>query len=514
MPKPPFLPLYDVARLRRIEQRAQAHLAPHTLMAHAGRAAANWLYGELARTPADARPILILAGPGNNGGDALVLSAELARRGVPVEVWLLAPPATDDARWALTEAQAAGVTIAPVPASLPSHADTGFPYHWGVDGLFGIGLSRALDEPTGALVAWFNRQPFRRLALDVPSGLLADAGQPAGCREHVVRADATIAFLGATPGLYTGVGRDCAGTVSVDTLGVDLDESGATAGESPRAWLNTPALFAAHLPRRRHASHKGTYGALAVLGGNRGMLGAPVLAARAALQLGAGRVHVGFVAPDFPPYDSWQPELMLRGAQAIEHAQMQALAAGPGMGQDESAHACMADALGHPHSSLVLDADALNLLSARTEFAELLRQRAVPAVLTPHPLEAARLLGCNAATVQANRLSAARDLAQRYGVVAVLKGSGTIIDDGEYTLINPTGNAGLATAGSGDVLTGMIGALLAQGMPPLSAAAVGVYLHGRAAERLTDAGRGPAGLTAGELPGAARDEFNSWLQTT
>ncbi|AKJ67877.1 sugar kinase [Pandoraea thiooxydans] len=514
MLKQPFLPLYDVARLRRIEQRAQAHLAPHTLMAHAGRAAANWLYGELARTPADARPILILAGHGNNGGDALVLSAELARRGVPVQVWLLAKPSTDDARWALAEAQAAGVPISPVPASLPGHADGGFPYHWGVDGLFGIGLSRPLDEPTGALVAWFNAQPFRRLALDVPSGLLADVGQPAGRREHVVRADATIAFLGATAGLYTGVGRDCAGVISIDTLGVSVDASSTANGEAPRAWLNTPGLFAAHLPRRQHASHKGTYGALAVLGGNQGMLGAPILAARAALHLGAGRVHVGFVAPDFPPYDSLQPELMLRHAHAVERAEMQALATGPGMGRDAGALACLADALDHPDISLVLDADALNLLSAHAEFGERLRRRAVPAVLTPHPLEAARLLGCDAAAVQADRLGAARDLAQRYGAVAVLKGSGTVIDDGEYTLVNPTGNAGLASAGSGDVLTGMIGALLAQGMPPLSAAAVGVYLHGRAAERLVDGGQGPAGLTAGELPGAARDEFNGWLQTT
>lgn len=496
------LPLYTVAQLRDIEHAAQAGLPPHTLMARAGRAGATWLRRRLQNArahPADV-PVLFLAGPGNNGGDALVAATELYRQRIPVEVWLLAPPTAIDAQWAHAEALAAGVPVIPVPTALPANRT----FRWGVDGLFGIGLSRAVAGRAAELIAWFNAQPFARLALDIPSGIDAARGAPPSPDGVWVAADATLSFLGATPGLFTAFGRDAAGDVSVEDLGVALDDMQAT----PRARLNHPSLFTAHWPRRHHASHKGTYGALGVIGGHRGMLGAPVLASRAGLHAGAGRIYTGFLAPQFPPYDSVQPELMMRAAEAVDLGMLQAVAAGPGLGDDDDAAMCLAHVLAARPAALVLDADALNLLAGRPDWQRLLAQRPSPAVLTPHPLEAARLLGRTAADVQADRVAAAREIALKYGVITVLKGSGTVIDDGRRTYVNPTGNAGLATAGTGDVLTGIIGALLAQGMPPLEAAAAAVWVHGKAAERLVEQGIGPLGITASELLAPVRDILN------
>lgn len=499
------LPLFSVAQLREIEHAAQAMLPPHTLMANAGRAAAAWLSERLDAVP-DSRPVLVLAGPGNNGGDALVMATELIRRRIPVQVWLLSTVTTADARWAYAEARAAGVPIAPIPSPLPPRAD----FCWGVDGLFGIGLSRPIEGRAADVIAWFNAQSLPRLALDVPSGLDADRGQTPGAGGPVAEAGTTLSFLGATPGLFTGSGRDAAGDVHV----FDLGAASHMRCVEPRATLNHPAHFAAHLPQRRHSSHKGTYGALGVIGGHSGMLGAPVLSSRAALYAGAGRVYTGFLAPHFPPYDSIQPELMMRLAEDLDPRALQAIAAGPGLGAGDDARMCLEKLLAAQPESLVLDADALNLLAVQPAWINLLNLRASPAIITPHPLEAARLLGRRSDAVQADRLDAARTLALKYGAVAVLKGSGTIIDDGHRTLINPTGNAGLATAGTGDILTGIIGALLAQGMPPFEAAAAGVWAHGRAAEMLAQSGIGPAGITASELLAPVRRTLNQLQKPT
>jgi hydroxyethylthiazole kinase-like uncharacterized protein yjeF len=504
------LDLYSPGILRDVERTAAAKLPPHTLMARAGAAVADWLYGRLpALATAGRQPVLLLAGPGNNGGDAYIAARELHRRGVLVDVWQLAPPTADDARWALADALAAGVPVRHAPDIWPQPST----YAWIVDGLFGIGLSRPLEGPAAALVdhiAYEHTQGTPVLAIDVPSGLAAATGVAAG---PVIHADVTMAMLGATPGLFTGVGRDFAGEVLLATLGADevlVATRSALPGERLIA-TSAPAAFLAHLPQRRHASHKGTYGALAVLGGHEGMIGAPLLSARTGLMSGAGRVYVGFVANDAPDWDPVHPELMLRHAEDLDLSAMQAVSVGPGLGTSAASAACLSRALALDHTPLVIDADALNLLAAEPALAERVRRRAGPTVLTPHPLEAARLAGCDVARVQSDRLACARALAQQFGATVVLKGSGSVIDDGTRAWINTTGNAGLATAGTGDVLTGAIGALLAQGMPATQAALAAVWLHGRAAERCERAGAGPAGLTASELLPAIRAELADLL---
>jgi hydroxyethylthiazole kinase-like uncharacterized protein yjeF len=506
------LPLYTVAQLRALEAQGARGLPPHTLMACAGAAAAHYLTERAAHdgSLAGERPVWIAAGPGNNGGDALVLATRLRQAGIAAQVCMPLDVNADDARWALGEARAAGVPVSHAPpASLDAFA-------WLVDGLFGIGLARPLDGVFAELAERMSRRARthgRVLALDVPSGLNSDTGDivEGGI---AVRATDTLTFLGAKPGLYMMHGRDLAGAVSVAPLGlyppVQDDEV---------VRLNAPTLFAPHFPARAFASHKGTFGSLAVVGGDTGMCGAPILAARAALLAGAGKVHVAFVGDGAPAYDPPYPELMLHPAGSLTFDAMDALAVGCGMGRGPKAVALLAPALACA-APLLIDADALNLIASDTALADALAARAAPdgggpeskrrlCVLTPHPLEAARLLGCTAGQVQGDRLAAARALAARFGAVIVLKGAGTVIaaPDGRVA-VNPTGNAALATGGTGDVLGGIVGALLAERVPSYEAALAGVYLHGWAADTLTAAGSGPAGLTAGELAPVVRRLLN------
>lgn len=503
-PKDRPLPLFTVAQLRELEARGAAGLPAHTLMARAGDACAHYLIERAAHegSLATARPVWIAAGPGNNGGDALVLATRLRQAGIAAEVCMPVEMKAEDARWALGEARAAGVPISHVP---PASLD---PFGWVVDGLFGIGLARPLEGVFAELALRIGRRATTRgrvLALDVPSGLDSDTGNVVE-GSIAVRATETVTFLGAKPGLYMTCGRDLAGAVTVAPLGVDLPPAAEVAR------LNAPALFAPHFPPRSFSSHKGTFGSLAVVGGDTGMCGAPILAARAALHTGAGKVHVAFVGEGAPAYDPPYPELMLHPPGALALEAMDALAVGCGMGRGANAVASLSKVLAC-NAPLLLDADALNLIASDTSLADQLTARAVdkarPCVLTPHPLEAARLLGTDSPSIQRDRLGAARALAARFAAVVVLKGAGTVIasPDGRAA-VNPTGNAALATGGTGDVLGGIIGALLAERLPGYEAALAGVYLHGLAAETLTAAGCGPAGLTAGELAPTVRTLLN------
>jgi ADP-dependent NAD(P)H-hydrate dehydratase / NAD(P)H-hydrate epimerase len=493
----PPAPLLAVAELRAVEAWASAALPPHTLMQRAGDAAARWL---AARVGDDPRPVWFAAGPGNNGGDALDAAAQLQRLGVDTEVCMPVEVRPDDARWALDLARDAGVALTTAP---PASFDG---YGWLVDGLFGIGLARPLDGAFAALaerLAARARRDGRVLALDAPSGLDSDTGARVG-DGPAVAATHTLSFIAAKPGLYMGEGRDLAGLIEIATLGLD-------APAAPSARLNAPALFADALPARAFASHKGSYGSVAIVGGDTGMAGAPILAARAALYAGAGKVHVGFVGAGAPAYDPPHPELMLHPADTLPSAALSALAIGCGLGTGVHGAAALRAALALD-LPLLLDADALNLIAADAELAATLAARGAAggaAILTPHPLEAARLLGADTATVQRDRIAAARALARRFGAVVVLKGAGTVIcaPDGETT-INPTGSAALATGGTGDVLGGLIAAFAAQGLPGLAAARAGVYLHGLAADCLVAHGAGPAGMTAGELAPMVRSLLN------
>jgi hydroxyethylthiazole kinase-like uncharacterized protein yjeF len=345
------------------------------------------------------------------------------------------------------------------------------------------------------------------LALDVPSGLDADTGTVVGPNGIAVVATHTITFLGDKPGLHTGDGCDHAGSVHVDRLQTD-----GLHGETAQARLNGPALFSECLRPRRRNSHKGSFGDVAVLGGAHGMLGAAILAARAALYAGAGRVFAATVDAG-PGVDLVQPEIMFRDAAGFAFAG-RTVVAGPGMGDSAGATRILAKVLAGS-GPLLVDADALNLTAASPDLAARLAGHDGPAVITPHPLEAARLLGVTAAIVQADRLENARELAQRLNAVVVLKGAGSVIarPDGEVA-INTSGNPGLATGGSGDVLAGLCGTLLAQGWPAWEAALGAVWMHGAAADRLVRDGAGPAGLTAGELPRAIRAEINALVGET
>ncbi|WP_109481567.1 NAD(P)H-hydrate dehydratase [Paraburkholderia sp. C35] len=498
----PF-PLLSVAELRALEKNAESSLPAHTLMGRAGHAGARFLREHLAFDGSGDPhlPVWLVAGPGNNGGDALVVATELRRMGVAVEVCMPVEVKPDDARWALAEARAAGV---PISDTVPDSFDD---FSWVVDGMFGIGLSRPLEGVFASIAGRLSaraRTRGRVLALDVPSGLDSDTGNVVA-GGVAVRATHTVSFIGAKPGLYMAMGRDLAGDVTVAPIGLE------PAHDAP-VRLNSPDLFAPHFPPRDYSTHKGTFGSLAVVGGDTGMCGAPILAARAALYAGAGKVHVAFLGAGAPPYDPPHPELMLHPLDDLPLASMDALSIGCGMGKRERAVGVLRDVLPLSMPKL-LDADALNLIADHADLAAAVKQRGEsaddPCVLTPHPLEAARLLGTDAKSVQHDRLAAARALANRYASIIVLKGTGTVIaaPDGRL-VVNATGNAALATGGTGDVLGGLIGALLGQGIPRYEAALAGVFLPGLAADMRTARGKGPAGLTAGELAPMVRKLLN------
>jgi len=464
------LPLWRRAGIRTLEARLQA-ASPTPLMDLAGLATARLA---LAVAP-HARRIWVAAGPGNNGGDGLEAALHLHRWGLAVYVSLLADPQQlpADAHRALERARAGGVPIHPgLSTSLP---DLG-PQDLCIDALLGMGASR---PPQGLLlqtIGFINASPAQVLAIDVPSGLDADSGEVLGA---CVQADHTLTMLGAKPGLFMGHGRDTSGTLWLDTLGLP---DGATAWQPPDAELNPPQP---ETPRR-HASHKGSHGDVAIIGGeslgpHSGMTGAALLAAQAALHGGAGRVMLCLLGQE--THTAIPPDLMRRNLEALELPRL-TVVAGCGGGQ------AIAQALGRllQHSArLVLDADALNRLAEDPWLQDLLRQRSQrqqPTVLTPHPLEAARLLGTDTQGVQDDRIAAAQTLSERMRCCVVLKGSGTVIAaPGRLPRINATGNGLLAIGGTGDVLAGLLGARLAASADAWQAACSAVWAHGQIADQ-------------------------------
>ena len=486
--------LYSAAMLREIEQTALSALPAGTLMQRAGAAAATLALQLVQVAPTDAT-ILVLAGPGNNGGDALDCAAHLADAGARVHIVLLAAPERLP-----TDASAALQRVRASTAVLSDHLPGG-PWSLVVDGLFGIGLQRALEGSARALVEAVNLLGCPVLALDVPSGLDADTGNVVGENGIALRASHTITFIGDKPGLHTADGRDYSGVVSVAELGLDMQQFAASPIQ-----LGDVDLFRSAARRRLQNSHKGSYGDVSVIGGAQGMTGAVLLAARSALYSGAGRVFAAFVGPALA-LDPQHPELMCRMAEEVDFAQS-VLVIGPGMGTALPAKKVLMRAL-QSDAPLVLDADALNLIAAEPGLKKNLAGHRSAVLLTPHPLEAARLLACSTAAVQSDRLRAASDLAQQCNAVVILKGSGSVIAAPDGALvINPTGNPALATGGAGDVLAGVCGALLAQGWPVWQAAVGAVWMHGRAADILVQQGVGPIGLCASELPAQLRREIN------
>ncbi len=490
MAVPPALaPIRRIADLRAVEAAANGQ----PLMERAGLAAA-----EVARAMAGERggAVLVLAGPGNNGGDAFVAARWLRQWFFEVTVVFRADPASLPADAAAAHrafVAAGGAAVADIPA--------GWNGSLTIDGLFGVGLARRLTAEYASIVSRVNASGVPILALDVPSGLDADTGV---VRVPTIRATATATFIALKPGLLTGDGIDLCGAVSVHGLGLD---PGAAAGHR-LDWNALAGALPDVLERRTRNVHKGTFGTLAIVGGAHGMTGAPLLAGRAALHAGAGKVWIGFAAPDAPPVDWGQPELMLRAAAAVLGAGADAIVCGPGLGTDVAAKTLVARAIAQP-APLVLDADALNLIASDSALGAKAAARPTPTLATPHPAEAARLLGASTAEVQSDRLGAARALAAKFNASVVVKGAGSVLayPDGTWD-INATGNPGLASAGTGDVLAGFAGAFLAQGIDAKTALRLAVCLHGAAADALVADGRGPLGLTAAELAPVARRLLN------
>jgi hydroxyethylthiazole kinase-like uncharacterized protein yjeF len=491
--------LYSVAEIREIEQTVSTVLPRGSLMQRAGLAAAI-VAQELAPSGLDGSQVLVLAGPGDNGGDALEAAFHLAQAGLQVSILLFADPVkqSTDSRDALKRAQSSSARFMDPSFSTNIAA---IPWALIVDGMFGIGLMRPIVGDMHTVVEKINSLSCAVLSLDVPSGLDADTGDIVGENGIAVHASQTITFIADKPGLHTGNGPDYAGKVRVARLDIARRYF-----KAPHAKLNEVTLFSDSLRSRPRNSHKGSFGDVIIIGGAHGMGGAPVLAARAAAKSGAGRVFAAFIG-EVPSYDSMQPELMCRLAAEMDFSTA-TLVVGPGLGRSRDAHDLVAKAL-DTDRPLVLDADALNLISAEPGLQQKLTQRGASTLLTPHPLEAARLLATSSAVVQADRLAAARELARRFNSIVVLKGAGTVIAHPNGNVaINTTGNPGLATAGTGDVLAGICGALLAQHWDVWNAALGAVWLHGRAADVLVGQGIGPIGLTASELIPAVRNELN------
>lgn len=485
--------------IRRIEAAALASTPPGTLMSRAADAVVE-ATAALARSLEAGRPIVAWVGPGNNGGDALLAVLRLREFGFATRAIALDASRTPggDAGNAWTLARAKGFPIAAHDAWEELFAGESAPII--VDGLFGIGLQRPLDSALAALCARIAERRWPVVSVDVPSGIDADTGARLG--PSAVRARITVTMIADKPGLHTGTALDHAGEVRVAGLGIDAGERRAALdGAAP---LDRGRLFdrarasAASLPPRAADSSKGSFGAVLCYGGAPGLRGAVLLAARGAQAIGAGRIYVG--TPIGELFDPAQPQWMSVASDA-RFERFDAVAIGCGLGDSPAARAAVARAIDEARA-LVVDADALNLLAADESLAQAFAARhpARARIVTPHPLEAARLLRTEVPHVQSDRIGAACTLAAKLHCIALLKGAGTIVatPDGRWSIV-ASGSPALASAGTGDVLAGMCAALLARGLDAERAAALAAWLHGEAGEAWARAKGTVDGLSAAEL---------------
>lgn len=445
------------------------------LMKRAAQAVLNVMRARLA--PAS---VSVLCGHGNNAGDGYLVAALARDAGLDVQLVAVGDPERlgGDAARACDFARERHLDIEPFASSTTLRGEVI------VDALLGIGASGPLREPFAAAVRCINAQARPVVAVDVPTGLDADTGTTTG---DVVQATLTVCFVGIKRGLLTGRGPAVCGEVWFDNLG-----AGAASGQGGCEWLCFgPGQVP---PPRQRDAHKGSFGHLLIIGGSRGMGGAGLLAAEGALRAGSGLVTLACDPTVVGSALARRPEAMATGVASAADleaplARADVIVVGPGLGRDARAQALFSRALIAP-CPLVIDADALTLL------AEAPRPLG-PAVLTPHPGEAARLLGVSTADVQRDRFAAAETIARRYGAVTLLKGAGTIVTDANHTTVIGDGNPGMATGGMGDVLAGVIGALLAQGLAPFAAARLGACVHAAAADRAAQSGE--RGLLAADL---------------
>lgn len=456
----------------------------YTLMCRAGAAA----FTVLIRVWPLARRLVVLCGGGNNGGDGYVLARLARAAGLEVEVGTLSDPSklSGDARVARDECLAAGVTVAPFNSQQLSVADVV------VDAIFGIGLDRLLSHEMADQIDQINNCERPILSLDIPSGLHADTGEIMGA---AVRATHTVTFIGMKLGCFVGEGPLVTGELHFNDLEVELPSRKA----EPLVRRIDESLLARCLLPRRRDTHKGNFGRVLIVGGGRGMPGAVRLSGEACLRAGAGLVTVATRAENVAAIVSGRPELICHGVETAEELRPLLEAAtvivvGPGLGTDEWAQAMFKQAIatGKP---TVVDADGLNLLAADPSLATRVANR----VLTPHPGEAARLLHTGAQNVQRNRVASLEALETRYGGIIVLKGSGTLISADEHIPeLCGGGNPGMATAGMGDVLTGVIAALLGQIGDAWDAVRAAVLVHALAGDAAAGI-QGERGLIASDV---------------
>ena len=513
--------LVSAARMRELDRYTIETLgvAGEVLMESAGRAVLDLVLesGRDALSAPDAE-VVVVCGAGNNGGDGLVVARHLALLGIRARTLLLGDPERleGDAAINCRRARAVGCAVEsawPLARPFPQRGIV-------VDALFGTGLSRPIQGAAADLIEHINAlresSELRVVAVDLPSGLDADTGQIMG---HAIAADATVTVNAPKIGLALEPGRRLAGEVTVARIGIADSLPGESAGDdadSVRLW--TARAAAEKLPERVAAGHKGSFGHVLVVGGSRGMSGAAVLAATAAVRSGAGLVTAGCPASLNDVLEAQCAEVMTAplpetADYALAEAALEPIlalarerdvvAVGPGVGRSPETRALLHALAERVEVPLVIDADGLNAFEGSPE---MLRTRPSATVLTPHPGEAARLLQSGSGEINRDRVGAARELAAITGAVVLLKGAGTVAASPEgRAILNGTGGPTLATGGSGDVLTGLVAALLAQGVEALEAAALAAYVHGLAGDRIARR-RGEAGLMARELaeelPGA------------
>lgn len=493
-----MLPIYTSETLRKIETIFAKTYPDRSLIEEASQAAFHWIN---ARFNQDTR-ILIVAGRGNNGSDAICVAAECQVAGFNCTLLSLQNPEKMGEAAALAYAD-----FTQAEGKLAEDAEEEQHFDLIIDGLFGTGLNRAPQSEDAAIINWINAQHTPVLALDIPSGLNPATGVALGAS---VQADWTLSFIGLKAGLLTG--RDASHAGEIHLASLDIDAAILQQATQDTDYIHSMAKqdVVPLIPMRQRAAHKGIQGNVGILGGANGMTGAGILAGRAAIALGAGKVWVGFL-DSAPSFDPIQPELMLCGSALLFTQNLQVLAIGCGLGQSAAALQQLDWALRLP-IPIILDADALNLLASHSALQSVCISRTASTLFTPHPAEAARLLNTTTDAIENNRINSAQQLAKIYQATVILKGAGSVIafTDGEVC-INTSGNSALANAGQGDALTGMLAALIAQGLSMGDAALLGTFVHGAGADRAVRTQQHFIGLAATDTIKHSRACLNDWL---
>jgi hydroxyethylthiazole kinase-like uncharacterized protein yjeF len=471
--------LYRAAQVRELDRIAiqERNISGYELMCRAG----HEVFQRLRNKWPDTRSIAVVCGSGNNAGDGYIIAELALEAGLQVTVYNLADSANlkGDALTACLKYKELEGLIVPFQSGQAVDADVI------VDALLGIGLDRPVTGRFASAILAINQSNAHVVAVDIPSGLNADTGSVMG---YAVKADCTVTFIGLKQGLFTGYAAEYCGELFYSSLAVP-DDIFQQVPPSAVCVVKKP------LPRRDRCAHKGNFGHVLIIGGDRGYSGAARLAGEAALRTGAGLVSVATRSEHAGFMNLSRPELMCHGIETAEQLAVllqkaSVVVAGPGLGQSDWAKELFIAAI-NAQKKMVVDADGLNILA---------RSPVVNAdwILTPHPGEAARLLNCSTAEVQQDRFFSVLRLQSQYKGTVILKGAGTLIASADEIAVSTTGNPGMASGGMGDVLSGVIAGLLAQGLSMKDAARQGVYSHGRAADLAAEK-EGERGLLASDL---------------